>query len=67
MFLSATVTASASLFSLMPPQSLQGVNCIKLSYSCFMVSEPVSRYLLSTFLIRPSKATGYTPLPLCPS
>ena len=58
MFLSHTVTARDSFFSLMPLHSLQGVMRMKDSYSCFMASEKVSLYLLSTFRISPSKAVG---------
>ncbi len=57
-FLSHTVTARASFFRRMPLHSRQGVMRMKDSYSCFMVSEKVSRYLRSTLRTSPSKATG---------
>ena len=58
MFLSQTVTASASFFRRCPLHSLQGVIRMNVSYSCFMISEPVSLYLRCTFWISPSNATG---------
>ena len=66
MFLSPTVTAKASFLKRFPPQALQGVVFMNVSYSCFVESDAVSRYLLSTFLISPSNATSYTPSPRCP-
>ncbi len=66
MFLSAIVTASASFLSLFPPHDLHGVMRINVSYSLLDVSEAVSLYLRSTFLITPSNATSYTPSPRCP-
>ena len=57
-FLPSMVTARASGFNLSPWQASHGVICIKLSYSAFDISEAVSRYLLLTFSIMPSKGTS---------
>ena len=57
-FLAPTVTASASAFSRWPPHFLHGVILINSSYSAFIVSDEVSRYLRSTLRISPSNATS---------
>ena len=55
-FFPHTVTASASFFRRCPLHSRHGVIRINVSYSCLVASDPVSRYLRSTFRIKPSNA-----------